>query len=281
MFRHPVLQARVTVLLLRRDLVPVVRARRRILVQHLGNYLAMGLPCAARAELLCSNYRFLLDRVRRGFFRTIVDSGIPLWQCDAEGQRCEIRMSFSGGAQREGDLSLGFHFDTARIYTLSFAIGPGSLAAIPAEHALYIGRMQGKGLGLNAIRTATRTCGDIAPAALLLAAAEGIAKALRIDHIVGISAESQTCGSQGDGPRGLLPAYDDFWLAKGGRKVNAQMYHLPVPLPEKPLDLVKRNHRARTLRKRAFKAELRQHVVEAFRERALRPGLIEEQALPA
>ena len=144
-----------------------------------------------------------------------------------------------------------FEADQVDICTLSFTIGPGCIADLTG-HALYISRVQGKGGRLHLIRAATKNCLEVAPAAMLLAAAEGIATALELSDLIGIGATTQI--STGLGSRqGMVKAYEEFWMAAGGLKLARDMYHLPVPSFSKPIQSIKRNHRARTLRKREFK----------------------------
>ena len=66
-----------------------------------------------------------------------------------------------------------------------------------------------------------------------------------------------------------MKAYDEFWLAVGGLRLERNMYHLSVPLPRKPLQLIKRNHRSRVLRKREFRKVVKETVCHAFRDVAL------------
>jgi uncharacterized protein VirK/YbjX len=175
-------------------------------------------------------------------------------------------------AHYEGDLSLIFEADGVDIYILSFAIGPGSIAGLAAPRALYVARVQGKGKGLLLIRTATRMCADISPQALLLAAAEGVATALSLGHIVAIGADNHVSAGADFRPNDMARAYDEFWLAAGALRLERNMYHLPVPLPHKPIQSVKRNHRSRALRKREYKIIVKEKVSSAFRDFALVAG---------
>jgi len=67
----------------------------------------------------------------------------------------------------------------------------------------------------------------------------------------------------------MVKAYDEFWMAAGGLKLARDMYHLPVPSFSKPIQSIKRNHRARTLRKREYKKLVTEQVCREFRDLAL------------
>jgi uncharacterized protein len=270
-FVQPGTWFRVVRLLTAPEIQPVVRAHPRIVLKYLGGYLGEGLSRNERASILVNHYAFLKRRVEEDFFSKIVDGRLELWKHAVGNLLFRIYLTFSRANHDEGELSLIFQSDHVEIYTLSFTIGPGSVSGLTADHAIYIGRMQGKGRGLHLIREATKNCLDISPAALLLAAAEGIAMALELRHVVGMGADQQISASKYSRPEGLVHAYDQFWMALGGVKMDRNMYLLSTPLSEKPIKTIKQNHRSRTLRKRAFKKLVKEQVRHEFSALALRP----------
>ena len=245
---------------------PVVRAEPRLLFKYLSDYLGADLSRKERASILIDHYTFLTDRVQGKFFWMIVDRRVELWQQIIGEHRYRICLTYPRTAHNEGDLSLIFEADGVGIYVLSFAIGPGSIAGLAASRAIYIARVQGKGKGLHLIRTATKTCADISPPALLLAAAEGVATALGLSHIIGVGADNHISANADFRSNHMANAYDEFWLAAGGLRLKRNMYHLPVPLPHKPIQSIKGNHRSRTLRKREYKTIVKEQVCRAFRD---------------
>jgi uncharacterized protein len=248
---------------------PIVQAEPRLMFRYLGAYLVADLSRKERASILIDHYAFLKDRVEADFFRTILDCRLELWQQIIGEHTYRICMIFPRTTQGEGELSLIFEADRVDIYTLSFAIGPGSIAGLTACRALYIVRVQGKGRGLHLIRSARKNCLDVSPAALLLAAAEGVATALGLNHMIGIGAHNQISTCADSPPEGMVKAYDEFWLAVGGFRLERNMYHLTVPLPRKPIQSIKRNHRSRVLRKREFRKGIKEAACRAFRDVAL------------
>src|SRR5438093_2763053 len=236
-FIHPRTCFEVVKVLTSAETRPVVRAEPRLLFKYLSDYLGADLSRKERASILIDHYTFLTDRVHGKFFRMIVDCRVKLWQQIIGEHRYRICLTFPRTATEhyEGDLSLIFEADGVGIYVLSFAIGPGSVGGLAASHAIYIARVQGKGKGLHLIRTATKTCVDISPPALLLAAAEGVATALGIGHIIGVGADNHISASADFRPNDMVKAYDEFWLAAGGLPLERNMYHLLVPSLHKPI----------------------------------------------
>jgi len=270
-FVHPLTWFKVIKVLTASETQPVARAAPLVVLKYLRKYLGTELSEGERATILIHHYTFLKDRVERGFFRRIVDGRLELWKHTVSNRHVHICMAFPVATHNEGDLSLIFQSDHTDIYTLSFSIGPGGVAGLGADHAIYIGRLQGRAGGLELIRETMKECLDISPAALLLAATEGVATALELGDIVGIGADAQLAARRDSRPEGLVHGYDEFWVASGGLRLERNMYHLAVPLPEKPIKTIKRNHRSRALRKRAFKKLVSEQICREFSALALHP----------
>jgi len=253
----------------RREIRPVVEAAPRMIFKYLTGYLKDGLSRKERASILVHHYTLLGNHAHEHFFRTIVDGRLELWRELVGGRAYRIFLTFPRETHDEGDLALIFRADATDLYTLSFTLGPGIVAGLRAKNVMYIARVQGKGGALDLIRSATKSCLDISPTALLLSAAEGIAMELNLEQIVGISGSTQISAGKSP-PGGLVTAYDDFWIAFGGQKLDGDMYRLTVPLAEKPLQLIKRCHRSRVRRKRAFRRLVSETVRASFRESVVR-----------
>ena len=260
---------RVVRVLTTRETRPVVRAEPQVVLKHWRPYLGNHLTQTERAAILIDHYSFLPTRVGSGFFKQIVEGRLLLWEHVVEAKTCRIWLRFSRACHDEGDLELFFELEDDCVYTLACSIGPAHVAGLTSKRAIFIGRVQGKRDGLLVIREATRLCQDIAPAVLLLAAVEGLALQLGIDHLVGIAGSEHVQAAKFARPDGLVRSYDDFWIVSGGRQLERNMYDLPVPFAEKPILEVKRHHRSRTLRKRAFRKHVSQQVREALQERLL------------
>jgi len=259
---------RITDVLTSPEMQPIMRTQPLLMFKYVTDYLATCFTQSERAAILLHHYSFLRTRVERHFVRKIVEGRLDLWHKTVRDHTYRIQLTFPHATHSEGDLGLVFRADCVDIYGMGFSIGPGSVVGLCAPHVLYVGRLQGKGGGLALIREATKACSDISPAQLLLAAAEGIALALRAEHVVGIGA-----GSQISRVRGIAHTYDEFWSALGGQKIPRDMYLLAIPLPEKPMRSIKHKSRPRVVRRRAFKRAVSDVVSAAFVETALRNGI--------
>lgn len=265
LFIDPWTHLQVAKALRRREIRPVLAAAPWMMFKYLTDYLKTGLSRKERASILVRHYTLLSNQAHEQFFRKIVDGRVELWQEFVGDHAYRILLTFPRETHFEGDLALVFRADSTDLYTLSFTCGPGDIAGLPESNVMYIARVQGKGGALDLIRHATKDCLDISPAALLLAAAEGIAMELNLEQIIGISGGTQISLERAM-PRDLLTPYDEFWIAVGGQRVAGDMYHLTVPLAEKPLQLIQRSHRPRVRRKRAFKRLVSEQVRAKFRE---------------
>jgi uncharacterized protein VirK/YbjX len=242
----------------------------KVLFKYLTYYLARGLSRSERAEMLIGHYACLARHLDRSFLARVCDEPLVLWHQEIDGDSFRIRLGFSAGTHAEGDLSLVFEGNALSLFTLSFTIGPGSVFGLPARPVICVARIQGKGKGFERIRHATKACRDVAPPLLLLAALQGIALALDITDLVGVDAGNQISLEGGEQPAGAPSTYDEFWLAQGAGRIDRQMFHLPVPLPEKPLALVKQKHRGRVIQRREFRNSVTEQALRRFREGALR-----------
>jgi uncharacterized protein VirK/YbjX len=98
---------------------------------------------------------------------------------------------------------------------------------------------------------------DVAPVRLLLAALQGVADAFGIPAIAAVPALRQT--SYKDGSQlAFYEAYDNFFAELGLSKSSTGFFFADVPIPEKPLGSIKRGHRLRARKKRAFKLQIQQ-----------------------
>jgi uncharacterized protein VirK/YbjX len=269
LLRHPRTSLVLARLFASSNLRPLLRIEPRLMFKFLGDYLAADLSRSERAAMLIHHYAVLKARADREFFSRIAEQRLELWQLEVEEHIHRIWLSFPRTPHGEGDLTLIFEADGVDIYTLSFTIGPGSIAGLASPDAMFIARVQGMGNGIDRIREATKSCGDVSPAALLIAAVEGIAQTLDIDNMIGIGADVHVVLKKTGRLENLVKAYDEFWTTLGGSRLARNMYHLTVPGSAKSILEVKRDHRSRTQRKRRFKKSVRNRVSETFRERAL------------
>lgn len=253
------------------EIRPAVRHDWRVIFKSFDNYLGRTFSRTHRLRIETNHYRFLQRFLDRPFLAQLSKAPMVLWESslDAPGYRIVLGLPLSIYKEHnEGDLTLAFEAESLGLFTLSFTICPGSIFDLPTEHIIYIGRSQGKAGAANAIKLATRSCVDVAPLALLLSALQAIALDLKIYDLVAVGAENQVSIGW-DTPEKFHSVYDQFWTSVGANRIGENVYHLPIPLPEKPLGQIKRNHRARVVRRRQFKRSVSAAVAKAFREQCL------------
>lgn len=236
-------------------------------------YLSTSLAWQARWAALSSHYAFVNKVFAADFSRLVLDDALEVWQAQVDDQVMSV--SVQGlcpvTRHREGELTLCFKLAGAPIYKLSFSIVqlgglslPGVGVAGRSSHALYVGRVQGVSGAMDGIRHATELLGDIAPQDLLMAVLSGLAGALNIDTVLGVS--DGTCVSRDTiAQSGSSFCYSQFWARYAGQVLEGGHHLMRFPVAEKPLSEVAAKHRKRTQRKRDFKRQVATACEQAFR----------------
>lgn len=246
----------------RPTLAPLERARPDLGRKYLWPCYARGLAREHRLQLMTAHYEILSERATHQVVADLLTHRTPLWEHEADGAQYAISLEYPPSRwDLEGELCLLFESDGVPLYRLLLTLGEGGALGRAAERVLFIGAVQGNNGLFEEIRAATKSCGDVAPRTLLLAAAAGFADAFGARTIVAV-------GNDRHITRHVTPAdrfpfdYDQLWQEMGGVASDGY-FTLTVPLPEKPIGLVTATHRRRAMQRRA----LRGAVAEAVRER--------------
>jgi uncharacterized protein VirK/YbjX len=162
---------------------------------------------------------------------------------------------------KEGEMSLRLLVDGMIVFVLSFAVVPGSAVKSQAAEVLLITQLQGRKGAYHEISFATKSLHAVAPGALLLAAAQGFARAFGIIELAAVRASRQTCYTA-ECAAAFNSAYDDFFTELGIACTDADFFSSPLPIQDKPLTEVKPGHKLRTKEKRAFKQLVQTTVFE-------------------
>jgi uncharacterized protein VirK/YbjX len=235
--------------------------------KYLNNrYLARELTTSERALALTHHYKYLDAKACDCLLRETLRDGVTVYRTVAGNTIYTIVMVLSGPITDEGELSLELRLDGTTIFILSFTIVPGTVVDIDADDAVLITRIQGvRGL-FNLIQTATKDLHEISPPALLFSAVHGAALAFDISYIAGVAGVNQPAYSESDASE-FNSAYDEFFISLGGVDNANGFFCFRVPLREKPLALVKRDHRSRTRRKRMHKSVVTESVRHVLHQR--------------
>ncbi len=216
---------------------------------------------ADRAAILLNHYAYLPRHLSQAFLSKIVTGQAVVWEMDAETSSLEICLTTSSPTDREGELTLYFKMNAVGIYAMSFVIVPAGLVGVNnSGSAILVTRLQGFKGQDNLVKFATKSMVDISIPRVLMSALCGIALALEIKHILGISADKQVSTGSVSHPQDFASAYDEFWTLLGGNRLASGYFHFPAPLPEKSYALIKRHRWSRVKNRRAFRRKVTEHV---------------------
>ena len=237
-------------------LAPLLKRQPRFLYKYLVPYAAASFDRRTRLAVLINHYQYLIDQTNSAFFPAMTQSPV-LWRYRCGADECTISLSYPLHVPNEAELSLHFEWNSTLTQVVSFVITPGAMVEAASSQVLLFSQVQGFANAAQ-LKDITKALHDITPATLLIHAAYGIASALQIEEGAGVSKQNKV----GKWLHRFFD-YDTFWLdLKGELNPHADTYLLPIPPPEKPIEEVKRNHRARTLRKRLFKESVRKEIAQ-------------------
>jgi hypothetical protein len=220
-----------------------------------GEYLARGLSVSECAACFLHHYTRLKELLPTHLLRQILEEEVTLHTFDEQGGRFALTLGLSRPYDNEGELSLRLRADGDIVFVIAFTIVPGSVLSSQAPEVLLITRLQGIKGRYPQISQATRALHDIAPARLLFAALQGIAEAFGIQVISAIPAERQTSYKK-DADLAFKTSYDVLFAELGLLPDEAGGFSSPLPLAHKPLASIKRPHRHRARKKRAFSRQV-------------------------
>ena len=248
------------------SLQALIKHQPRLGYKYLGKYLAINFSRQARLGILYNHYDYLIRHVRTSFFSSLL-KGVPLWQDsrDEDGVM-SIQLTFPDGIDFEGDLALTFAHNDVPLYSISFVVAPGQYVHSPQAQVLFVSRIQGT-RNFGQIRQCTKSCHDITPAAMLIAALQGVAAALGISLLAGISTEERLYDA-------ISFDYNSFWESFQAERTLDNLFFLPLPLVKTPIELIKGKRRERTLRKRRYKDEICEAVSLGFASQLLTKQLV-------
>jgi uncharacterized protein len=229
----------------------------RLPFKYLGNYIALRLPLRVRRSILAAHYRFLQQKFSVKFLDFVLRSPPVLWQSVIDERAFKITVDYPD-SDYEGDLRFVFSMDDSEVYKLIFVFASGREFDLPGE-VIVVTNIQGAP-DFDRVKVATKTCYDIQPAHILMAAASGLAEATRVSCLLGFHETRQISNGHG-----LIFSYHKFFATYGDEIGRQKMYRVPLPYSEKPVADIRSNHRNRNLRKRRFKAGIRSQVIGAVR----------------
>lgn len=244
----------------------------RLAYRYTLPYLSMQFGRDQRYDMLSAHYTVLNQRFTPSFMPCVLAGAVHVWRANLDG--CELTVSLKGPClrtrHREGELTLVMQVDDVAVFEMSFAFVPaasvsagGLLPGGQSELAIYVGRVQGLPGQYERIRQATKLCGEVAPPDVLMAGLVGLARALGIQHVVGVDNDSNISHETIRRSRTSFE-YVEFWGRYNARFIEGGHAVMALPFAEKPIADVAARHRKRTLLKREFKKSLADQVHAAM-----------------
>lgn len=229
------------------------------------NYLVRGIGTKERKLGFLHHYERLKQALPEEMLRSILRDRVSIFEVSEGGRQYRVTAHLSRPWDKEGELSLTLDMDGTDLYVLSFSIVPGKILKLAATEVLLVTRIQGTRGEFKSIQQTTKSLHDVAPASLLMSALQGFGEALDAQEIVGISAVRQSAYNELY-KEIFFRSYDEFFIDIGLMKTDDDLYRSPIPIPEKPMQDVKRGHKLRTKEKRVFKREIADTVRRFFKQ---------------
>lgn len=224
-------------------------------------YLGHQFPVRQRLKISVNHFRHLSTFFTEEFITQTNDDGRPLWQARFDDLACDIVLRFPEYYNFDGDLCLAFRVDGKDVYVITFSIAPARIVGARGWQTLLISGIQGINGKIDLIRKATAYCNEVSPPHLLIAAAEALALSLGIRMLVGIGS-NPALERDGDAARGRFSFnYDNFWQPIAGDKNASNLYYIPLPFADKPIEAVQSKHRSRALRRRESRNKMRGEII--------------------
>ncbi len=180
----------------------------RISTRYTREYLSLDFFLSStKRKILLFHHEFLVQNLEYRFIKSVSKDKVILWKMSKDDYQYKIILRADKSLHGEGDLILEFFENNTCLFDLSFSFSPAHIVGRKGKVALLVARVQGRPNLFDNIRRATKACGDIFPGHLLVAAAEGIAAALSVSAICGVSSDRQLSSRW----KGGRFDYDEFW----------------------------------------------------------------------
>jgi uncharacterized protein VirK/YbjX len=235
---------------------------------YLFKYLSYSFGTKNKLKILTNHYEFFKKNFPYHSLRAIFEDGMKCWSEVKDSNLFEIRLISNTPYENEGSLSLIFNMNGETIYKLAFTFCPGKEFGLLDEQIIYATRIQGVKGSLDDISKASKFFNDNTPPTLLVSAIEGMALALGIKTVIGISLQNQISYQVSDKYM-FQKNYDEFWRTYESIKISDGDFLLPLPLQHKGLALIKSKHRNRTINKRKVRQDISRKMYAYFNNNIL------------
>lgn len=262
-----------------------------LLIRPLRSYLRHGLTATQRVQALRSHFAWLAETFPEAAIERLYDgSGLVLWEGPPGSspnnlQPLRIALTCASGWGREGELALHLELAGRRLMTLAFSVVERRLAfgGTASAPVLLLGAIQGARGMDEALRVLNHAAERLRPHALLITAAQGLARGLGIHGLYGVAAASHIYAGYRTRTRRIGIDYDALWREAGASAAGPHYWTLPAqPLlrSEEEVPSRKRSqHRRRNHLRRDLFAQCESGIRRFCRSVDARSLLIEQPEL--
>ena len=203
---------------------------------------------------------FHQNTVEKYFKGNIIKNNAVIWRDEINGNICDITVGISLNNYIESELELSLRLNGTKIYYLSCMISSGLSFAINESKVIFIGRVQGVVNQKDKITLFTKLCDGVAPITILFAVIQTIAVTVNAKALCGLKAPNHPYANN----TGMMMNYDKMWSYMASSCENDEYHVLPLPIVQKPLSDIVRQHRRRARKRREFKDRVARIVTAAL-----------------
>ncbi len=227
-----------------------------------SHYLVKTLGPQDRLRCYNRHFEFLAGAIKPFSLSDLFVSGLPVFERIVDGKTYQIAIGMPQMHRNQGELAISLLADGAELYAIGFTLVPGAIFELTSDVVLLISRMQGATGSFDEVHQAAKAFRDVTPQALLFAALQGCARALRIERILGASARLQLSYSTTEAAH-FQRCYDAFYESVDALLENG-LYAFDCAKTGSIFDNMPLKHRSRTKAKRKLKAEIADTVADAL-----------------
>lgn len=185
--------------------------------------------------------------------------------CGEGEDAIHLRLHREARFRKEGEFTLSLECPAAGGRVMSMAF---SIERLAGGLAVYIGCLQGRDDGAEAIRAMTKALHGLRPKAFLLIAMQEVASAIGAGELYGASSAIQVHRRKHaihlPWVHRLGFDYDAFWAEGGGAPDAGGWFRLPLSTPRRSREEMKPNKRSMYAKRYELLDRLREMVREAF-----------------
>jgi hypothetical protein len=223
---------------------PFVHANPRLAFHPMGTYMSRRWDWTRRLKVIRDTYVFV--NAEGGAFQAALlrDQGLLLARIPLEkAGDLILRLKADAQFRKEGELGVFLELEGIPGAISSFAF---SLEHHTTGWTCYLGALQGrKGGDEEIIKLATKAMHGLRPKALMVFAAQEIARSLKVASLLGVGNDIHVARARTLGPvKKILFDYDELWQEAGGKPRPDGWYTLPLKASKRPPEEMKPNKRS-------------------------------------